>query len=141
MSLFRALEVSSSGLTAHRLRKDIIAQNLANAQTTRGPGGQPYRRQQVVFASESGDPLTALRGEAPLHGVRVLAVVPDRTPFVAVYNPSHPDADANGFVLMPNVQPAIELVDMISATRAYEANAASIEAVKQMANRVLEILR
>lgn len=141
MSLFRASEASASGLRAQRLRMDIIAENLANAQTTRGPDGQPYRRKQPIFAAEGGGALSLLRNNRDVQGVRVLAVVADRSPLELVYNPGHPDADDDGFVLMPNVQPAIELVDMISATRAYEANAAAIEAVKRMAQRALDILR
>ena len=141
MSLFQAVEASCSGLRAQRLRMDIIAENLANAQTTRGPDGQPYRRKQPIFAAEQSGPLSLLRGDRDVHGVRVLAVVTDRSPLELVYEPGHPDANADGFVLMPNVRPAIELVDMISATRAYEANAAAIEAVKQMAQRALDILR
>ncbi len=143
MSLLVGFDVSASGLRAQRLRMDVIAENLANAQTTRGTEGGPYRRKQVVFAAAPlqgpGLPWGGLMRQ--LQGVRVLAVVEDQTPLEAVYDPGHPDAGPDGFVLMPNVNPATELVDMISATRSYEANAAVIEALKKMAARALDIAR
>ncbi|HHW15643.1 MAG TPA: flagellar basal body rod protein FlgC [Firmicutes bacterium] len=142
MGLFGPLEVSASALTAERLRLDVIANNLANANTTRTPEGGPYRRQVVVFAPRtdegSGWPL-ADRGAGG--GVRVVGIMPDSAPLRRVYNPGHPDADAEGYVTMPNVDPVVEMVDLIAATRAYEANVTVITETKNMALRALELLR
>ncbi|MDI6870344.1 MAG: flagellar basal body rod protein FlgC [Bacillota bacterium] len=141
MGLFGPLEVSASALTAERLRLDVVANNLANANTTRTPGGGPYRRQVVVFApreeTPAGWPLAERRGA----GVRVVAIRPDLSPLRRVYNPGHPDADAEGYVTMPNVDPVVEMVDLIGAARAYEANVTVINETKNMAARTLDLLR
>ncbi|MGE5507102.1 MAG: flagellar basal body rod protein FlgC [Chitinophagales bacterium] len=141
MGLFGPLEVSASALTAERLRLDVIANNLANANTTRTPGGGPYRRQVVVFGAReeagAGWPLA----ERPGAGVRVVGIRPDTTPFRRIYNPGHPDADAEGYVQMPNVDPVVEMVDLMAAARAYEANVTVINETKGMAQRALELLR
>ena len=135
MSLFNSLSISGSGMTAERLRLDVIASNLANADTTRGPDGQPYRRKEVVL--EAQRPSFA----DVLGGVRVAGVVDDPSPPRRVYDPGHPDADAQGYVNLPNVSPVTEMVDMITASRGYEANVQALNQAKQMFTRTLDILR
>lgn len=141
MDFIPGLDAASGGLQSQRARLDVIAQNIANAQTTRGPNGLPYARQVVSFESalikHMGDSATS----PALRGVRVSTVTADNTPGPAVHNPSHPDADANGYVRMPNVNMAMEMVDMISASRAYEANLAVVKAGREMAAKTLEIGR
>lgn len=148
MSLFGGLEISASGLTAERLRMDVSAENLANAQTTRGTDGQPYRRKEVVLQEAPGSfgaSLSAAMGAqsgSQGGGVQVAGVVQDTaTPLKRVYDPGHPDADAQGYVSMPNVDTVTEMVDLISAQRAYEANVTAMQAAKQMFSRTLELLR
>ena len=146
MGMFDAMEVSASGLTAERMRMDVVAQNLANANTTRGVDGQPYRRKEVVLAERQGEGsfgaalAGAISGNKPA-GVEVAAIAEDQTPLKTVYDPSHPDADANGYVQMPNVDSVTEMVDLISAQRAYEANVTAMQAAKQMFSKTLELLR
>jgi flagellar basal-body rod protein FlgC len=146
MGMFDAMEVSASGLTAERMRMDVVAENLANAQTTRGADGQPYRRKEVVLAERQaeGGFGAALRGAmtgGKPGGVEVAAITQDQTPLKQVYDPGHPDADANGYVQMPNVDPVAEMVDLITAQRAYEANVTAMQAAKQMFAKTLELLR
>ncbi|MGI8780597.1 MAG: flagellar basal body rod protein FlgC [Solirubrobacteraceae bacterium] len=146
MGMFDALEVSASGLTAERLRMDVTAENLANAQTTRGADGQPYRRKEVVLAERQGAgsfgaALQGAMGATSPGGVEVAAIAQDQTPFAQVYDPGHPDADANGYVQMPNVDPVAEMVDLISAQRAYEANVTAMQAAKSIFAKTLELLR
>jgi flagellar basal-body rod protein FlgC len=148
MSMFGGLEVSASGLTAERLRMDVTAENLANAQTTRGANGQPYRRKEVVLQEAPGSfgaSLSAAMGGQKGSGgggVQVAGIVEDAaTPFKRVYDPSHPDADAQGYVSMPNVDTVTEMVDLISAQRAYEANVTAMQSAKQMFARTLDLLR
>jgi flagellar basal-body rod protein FlgC len=148
MSLFGGLEISASGLTAERLRMDVSAENLANAQTTRGTDGQPYRRKEVVLqeaAGSFGASLSAAMGSGSGSqggGVQVAGIVQDTaTPLKRVYDPGHPDADAQGYVSMPNVDTVTEMVDLISAQRAYEANVTAMQAAKQMFSKTLELLR
>jgi flagellar basal-body rod protein FlgC len=151
MGIFDSLHISASGLTAQRLRLDVIAGNIANANTTRGVDGQPYRRQIVTLgertASSFQNVLSQEIGQAPGQGVRVTGIVKDETAFKLVYDPSHPDAVKNpndpmfGYVRMPNVDIAREMVDMISATRSYEANVTAINAAKSQALKALEIGR
>ena len=148
MSLFGGLEISASGLTAERLRMDVTAENLANAQTTRGANGQPYRRKEVVLQETPGSfgasLSTAMGGGkgGSTGGVQVAGVVEDTaTPLKRVYDPGHPDADAQGYVSMPNVDTVTEMVDLISAQRAYEANVTAMQAAKQMFSKTLELLR
>lgn len=145
MGMFDSMRVSASGLSAERLRMDVIAQNLANANTTRGPDGQPYRRREVVFQSQA-QPMTHSPGATEvksnqLQGVKAVAIVEDSSPLRAVYDPSHPDADENGYTYLPNVNPVTEMVDLTTATRAYEANVTAMNAAKTMATRALDILR
>ena len=148
MSLFGGLDISASGLTAERLRMDVSAENLANAQTTRGTDGQPYRRKEVVLQEAPGSfgaSLSAAMGAqsgSQGGGVQVAGVVQDNaTPLKRVYDPGHPDADADGYVSMPNVDTVTEMVDLISAQRAYEANVTAMQAAKQMFSKTLELLR
>jgi flagellar basal-body rod protein FlgC len=143
MSMFGGLEISASALTAQRLRMNVTAENLANAQTTRGADGQPYRRKEVVLQSVNGGgfgaQLSAAMGRAG--GVEVAGIQEDQTNGKLVYDPSHPDANDQGYVTMPNVDTVTEMVDLIDAQRAYEANVTAMQASKQMFAKTLEILR
>ena len=152
MGLFDAIDVAGSGLSAERLRMDVVAGNLANAQTTQGADGQPYRRREVVLQEAQsgqsfGDALTGAMGETsaaaapPASGVQVAGIVEDDSPLRRVYDPGHPDADAQGYVSLPNVNPVTEMVDLISASRAYEANVTAMQTAKLMFTRTLELLR
>ncbi|MCS6951100.1 MAG: flagellar basal body rod protein FlgC [bacterium] len=145
MSLLNSLRISASGLTAERLRLDVIADNLANVNTTRSAGGGPYRRKVAILQERPvGFADLLSRSAAPTSGrggVRVVAIMEDTTPPQRVYQPGHPDADADGYVLMPNVNVVTEMVDLITATRAYEANVTAMNAAKQMALRTLDIGR
>jgi flagellar basal-body rod protein FlgC len=122
-----------------------VAENLANAQTTRGADGQPYRRKVVVLQEDGGSSFGAtldgaMKGSSA-GGVKVTQIAQDATPNRLVYDPGHPDADARGYVSMPNVQPVTEMVDLISASRGYEANVTVMQTAKQMFTKTLEILR
>jgi flagellar basal-body rod protein FlgC len=149
MSLFGGLDISASALTAQRLRMDVTAENLANAQTTKGADGQPYRRKEVVLREISqgggfGAQLTAAMGsgsKARPGGVEVAEIATDQTAGKMVYDPSHPDANAQGYVQMPNVDTVTEMVDLIDSSRAYEANVTAMQASKQMFTKTLEILK
>ena len=148
MSMFGGMEISASGLTAQRLRMDVTAENLANAQTTKGADGQPYRRKEVVLREISqggfGAQLTAAMGtsaNASPGGVEVAQIATDTQPGKLVYDPSHPDANAQGYVQMPNVDTVTEMVDLIDSSRAYEANVTAMQASKQMFTKTLEILK
>jgi flagellar basal-body rod protein FlgC len=147
MGLFDGLDISATGLSAERLRMDVTAENLANARTTRGADGNPYRRKQVVLqqASESfGSTLAgALQSTASVvnGGVKVAGIAEDQTAGHRVYDPGHPDADANGYVTLPNVNPVTEMVDLITASRGYEANVTAMQSAKQIFAKTLEILR
>ena len=146
MRVFSSFDISGSGLTAQRLRMDVVANNIANVNTTRTAEGGPYKRQRVVFEPREEAqfllPLTAetkRRGTFGGSGVHVVAVSSDPSPAKKVYDPGHPDADAQGYVNMPNITLVNEMVDMISATRAYEANIAALNSAKSMAAKALEI--
>ncbi|HHV29862.1 flagellar basal body rod protein FlgC [Acetivibrio mesophilus] len=147
MGYFSSLDISASALTAQRLRMDTISQNIANVNTTRTENGQPYRRKTVLFEEKSSStPFSeylakSSKGDTAGGGVRVTGIVEDRSPFKRVYDPGHPDADQEGYVSMPNVDVITEMVNMISATRAYEANVTSINTSKSMAMKALEIGR
>ncbi len=144
MSLFDAIGTAASGLSAERLRMDVVAENLANAQTTRGADGQPYRRKVVVLqeaGSTFGTTLDGAMKGSGSGGVKVTQIAQDATPNRLVYDPGHPDADARGYVSMPNVQPVTEMVDLITASRGYEANVTVMQTAKQMFTKTLEILR
>lgn len=141
MDFFGMMNVSASGLTAQRTRMETIASNLANAQTTRTPEGGPYKRRDVVFSTV--DPAIKPFGnelEAAMKGVRVSEVIEDsKTEFQLRYQPGHPDADKDGYVKYPNVEPMVEMVNLVSATRSYEANLSVIEATKSLMLGTLEI--
>lgn len=146
MSLFRSIDTSASGLTAQRLRMDVISNNIANVNTTRTPEGGAYRRQMVVFMPRNyHKPRNPFQGLPPQDklvgtGVRVIGIVEDYShPFRLVYDPSHPDANKDGYVAYPNVNSVTEFVDMIDASRAYEANVTALNAAKSMMLKALEI--
>ncbi len=135
MDIFRSFDVSASGMAAQKRRIDTIASNLANINTTRTPEGGPYRRRDVVFE-------TVLIDETEgLEGVRLQDVVEDQRPPRAVYDPGHPDADENGYVLMPNIDLIEEMVNMMLATRAYEANVNAFNITRTLYQKALEIGR
>lgn len=140
MSFFDSLSSSASALTAQRLRMDVISNNLANANSTRTKEGGPYRRQMVIFESreEFKQGIDGKHARSPL-GVKVSKIEQDESPFRLVYDPSHPDANPDGYVQMPNVNTIQEMTDMISATRSYEANVTVINSIKGMAAKALEI--
>jgi flagellar basal-body rod protein FlgC len=147
MGLFDAMDISASGLMAERTRMDVTSENLANAQSTGGPDGQPYRRKDVVLRQAGGfaGALQAAAAGAPsasgARGVEVAAVVEDAGPPRRVYDPGHPDADAQGYVSLPNVNTVTEMVDLISASRAYEANVTALQTAKAMFAKTLELLK
>jgi len=143
MSVYSGMNISASGMTAQRLRLDIISQNIANVNTTRDENGNPYRRKTVVFAEKDmtpfGDILLRTAGKVG-NGVKVTRIVEDtHTELRKVYDPSHPDADDEGYVSYPNVNIVQEMTDLIDATRAYEANITAFNATKSMAMKGLEI--
>jgi flagellar basal-body rod protein FlgC len=152
VSFFSALRTSASGLTAQRLRMDLISNNIANAETTRTAEGGAFRRQMALFTpkTEGRAPLfNLLRGDvqrglvpgAGVEGVQTLQIVDDQAPMRMVYDPAHPDANEQGYVEYPNVNPVTEMTDMLSATRSYEANVTVLNAAKAMAQRALDIGR
>lgn len=132
MNVFDSMHISASGLTAQRTRVNIASSNLANAESTRGPDGQPYKRKDPVFE--------AVAGEDGGAGVRVAEIQEDEGPGKRVYMPGHPDATEDGFVTLPNVDPVHEVVNLMSAQRGYEANAAALDAAKSIADRALDLI-
>lgn len=146
MGLFDAIDVAGSGLAAERLRMDVTAGNLANAQTTQGADGQPYRRREVVLQEAQGGgqsfgSILASASASPVNGVQVAGIVEDPAEPRRVYDPGHPDADAQGYVTLPNVNPVTEMVDLIGASRSYEANVTAMQTAKQLFTKTLELLR
>lgn len=142
MGMFDAINSAASGLSAERLRMDVISNNIANVNTTRTAAGGAYRRQVVVFEPRAGQASFAQILSEQLdsgQGVRAVGITTDQSPLRNVYDPGHPDANAEGYVQMPNVNVVAEMVDMITATRAYEANVTSVNAAKNMAMQALEI--
>ena len=141
MSLFSVLNVSASGMTAQRLRAEVIVQNLANADTTRTPEGGPYRKKTIAFATEEvADNFGSTIKEA-VRSVKVDEVKEDVNGIKMVYDPSHPDADTKGYVAMPNINVMAEMADMMAASRAYEACVTAFEATKNMTMKTLEMGR
>ncbi len=157
--MFRALQIAATGLSAQRARLEVAAQNIANAETTRTPEGGPYRRMSVILESNGITPMSALDpnvadasksgigapsstdpydDQRPM-GVRVAGVTEDGTPGPMIYDPAHPDADANGYVHMPNVSITDEMMEMMDARRVYDANATVFQAAKTMLHRALDI--
>ncbi len=143
MDAFLPIDISATGLAVQRLRMNLIASNIANAETTRTPQGGPYIRKDLLVAAVPAVRTTGFSSEMEnaLKAVVPVMVVNDPRPPKMVYNPSHPDADKNGFVKMPNVNPLEEMVNMISALRAYEANVTVINNTKSMFIRALDIAR
>ncbi len=148
MSMFSLFQISGSALAAERLRAEVATSNLANAETTRTPEGGPYRRRVVTFSSQPASQFhlllaDSLDGEAtqPAGGVRVTGVADDPTPPLRRYEPGNPDADGDGYVAYPNINPVQEMVDLMGAERAYELNASAIDAAKQMIQQSLGILK
>jgi len=148
MSMFGGMEISGSALTAQRLRMNVTAENIANAETTKGADGNPYRRKEVTLQSVGqagtfGSQLLRAMGSSGVApgGVQASEITEDQTNGKLVYDPSHPDADEQGYIRMPNVDTVTEMVDLIDAQRAYEANVTAMSAAKQMFAKTLEILR
>ena len=146
MNFLSAMEISSSGMAAQRFRMNIISSNIANAQTTRTPEGGPYRRRSVVFGALPAARTfeEVLRNEVkpgdPLH-VKVLGVAVDERPPILKYDPGHPDSNEEGYVAFPNIDPVEEMVNLMLASRSYQANVAAFNATKSMALRALDIGR
>ena len=152
MNLFGVLEIGGSAMGAERLRAEVVASNMANIETTRTPEGGPYHRRLTVFRSENASPFalqlaswpaSSLRvrdGRVP-GGVRIAQVITDTSAPLRRYQPGHPDADASGYVAYPAVNPAEEMTDLLGAVRAYELNASSVQAAKQMITQSIDILR
>lgn len=144
MSLFSVLSIGASGMAAQRSRAEVLVENLANAETTRTPEGGPYKRKDVVFQSAPAESPFASVFDSQMQaaeGVTVAQVVQDTRPPEQRYLPGHPDADADGYVSFPRINPAEDMVDLMDAARSYEANVASIGAVKDMIERSLDLLR
>lgn len=154
MSFLNTMDITASALTAERLRMDVIAHNIANIDTTRGAGGEPYRRRLTVFQEKELNFSSTLQRAAARQasrtgssrvnsggGVRVSEIIQDQSDFIPVYNPTHPDADEDGYVMMPNVDRAEENVDLMAATRSYEANITTINIIKAMAMKAAEITK
>lgn len=145
MSLFSVLSVSASGMSAQRTRAELIVQNLANSETTRTPEGGPYRRQDAVFqsAAQASPFASVFQNELNngVNGVEVSEVIEDMREGEKRYQPGHPDADKDGYVAYPNVNPAEDMVDLLSAQRGYEGNVAAMTAIKDMIQRSIDLLK
>ncbi len=138
-TLFAASAISGTGMSAERFRMEVIANNIANANSTRSANGGPYRKQDVVFAEVLG--AATGTGAPALGGVQAVEVVEDQSELPRVYSPGHPDADAEGYVRMPNVQLPLEMVSLLTAARAYEANLRAAQTFRQMNEQALNLLR
>lgn len=147
MSMFSALDISGSALTAERQRAEVVAANMANSETTHTPSGGPYRRKEVVFSSTGNMPFRMMLGGFhpelgnSIPAVRVQRVVDDPTPPLKRYEPGNPDADKEGYVAYPSINPVQEMVDLMGAVRSYQLNASAIAASKQMIQQSLELLK
>lgn len=137
MNFLSSLNINGSALTAQRLRMDIISENIANSETTRTEDGSPYTRKMIVMREKS--PFTSLMTKIEKGGVEVAEIVRDDSEYKLVHDPTHPDADEDGYVRYPNVDMVKEIMDMMSATRAYDANITALNAVKSMASSALQI--
>ena len=135
MGMFDSLNISASGMTATQTWMDVISSNLANADSTKSANGQPYRRKEIELSAASPS-----LGEV-LGGVQVDGIVDDPTPLRQVYDPGNPEANTQGYVTMPNVNPVTEMVDLISASRGYESNVTAMNAAKQMFTKTFDVLR
>lgn len=141
MGFLSSMDISASALTAQRLRMDIISENIANATTTRTATGEPYQRKVAVLSEKQSPSFSSYYRQAIGGGVNVSEIAIDAAPFKLEYDPTHPDADADGFVRMPNIDEVKEIIDMMSATRSFEANITALNATKSMAMKALEIGR
>ena len=143
MSLFSAISVSASGMEAQRTRAELLTQNLANAETTRTPEGGPYRRKDAVFAAApvGGQFADAFQSSLGETGVSVSDIITDDRDPERRYIPGHPDADKDGYVAFPRVNPAEDMVDLVDASRSYQANVSAISAVKEMINRSIDLFK
>jgi flagellar basal-body rod protein FlgC len=145
MSLFNLLSVSASGMSAQRVRAELLTENLANSETTRTPEGGPYRRKDVVFTADTTTaPFSSVFQQVlgpAVNGVRVSEVVEDLREPIKRYMPGHPDANEQGYVAFPNINPAEDMVDLMGASRGYQANVSAMTAVKDMIHRSLDLLR
>jgi flagellar basal-body rod protein FlgC len=143
MSLFSVLSIGASGMAAQRTRAELLVENLANSETTRTPEGGPYRRKDAVFTSTSvGSPFASVFDqEVREAGVAVADIITDTREPERRYLPGHPDADADGYVAFPRISPAEDMVDLMGASRNYQANVAAISAVKDMIEHSLDLLR
>lgn len=139
MNSVSIFDITASGLSAEQTRMEVIANNIANANATRDANGEPYRRQQVVFSTAYDQALSSSNQDVA--GVEVAGIQPDSSEFLRVYNPGHPDADEDGFLMLPNVHLSKELVDLVTASRGYEANLKVMRSFQSMANSALELLR
>ena len=145
MSFFSSIDTSASGLTAERLRMDLISDNIANAETTRTPSGGPYRRKIPIYRELEKNKfekvLADAKGESSSGGVEIVGIEEDQSDFKRKYDPSHPDSNKDGYVLLPNVDTVTEMVNMVSASKAYEANVTALNSTKSMVMKALEIGR
>ncbi len=142
MSLFSSLSVSASGMSAQRTRAELLVENLANAETTRTPEGGPYRRKDAVFATESQtSPFSSVFQSEVSTGVQVAGVVEDTREPDRRYIPGHPDADKDGYVAFPRINPADDMVDLLSASRGYQSNIAAMSAIKDMIAKSIDLMR
>jgi flagellar basal-body rod protein FlgC len=142
MSLFTSLSVSASGMAAQRTRAALLVENIANSETTRTPEGGPYRRKDAVFSSSSVGSDFASELDSQLQtGVKVTSISVDQRDPEKQYAPGHPDADADGYVSVPRLNPAEDMVDLVSANRSYQANVAAMSAVKDMIQKSIDLLR
>lgn len=143
MSFFSSMNVSATGLTAQRLRMDVISQNIANVNTTKTKNGGPYKRKVLLFEEQQSNDFQKMLDNSlenyKSSGVKVSKIIEDKKPLKKIYDPSHPEADKSGYVLLPNVDTVEEMVNMISANRSYEANVTALNAAKSMAMKALEI--
>ena len=139
-TLSSAIKASGSALTAERTRIEVAVSNLANAGSTRSADGQPYRRRDVILTADNGSAFDRALGSASATGVKVAAIVEDTSPFQEIYDPTHPDADkATGRVKVPNVKAEEEMVDLLQAARAYQANLAAVNVIRDMVAKALEL--
>lgn len=140
-TLSAAITASASALNVERARIEVAVSNMANADSTRSTDGQPYRRRDVMLTADPVESFDSVLGKASATGVKVAGIIEDQAPFRKRYEPSHPDADAEGFVSLPNVDSSEEMVDMLGAARAYQANLAAIGMIKDMVAKALELGR
>ena len=141
MGLLDSMTIASQGMTAERTRLEVIASNLANSNTTRTAEGGPYKRRDVIFSSTDLSSDFGSELDRASHGVQVQEIVPDNSAPVRRYEPGHPDADSQGYVSMPNINPLEETVNMMTATRAYQSNLTVFNAAKDMARATIDILK